>query len=163
MWNGVHANESAPDSIESRDARSNSPPPKSAQSQGRLRSRQAEWLLRARGATSRLERPLQLLFYNAPCANPIQFLAEHLQVLGAVVKFAELRRCQMSWLSECLDLNVNEHVDFIFDGTLWSCHRGRPPTKLLACMQEPERQCRARLNSVCVNFPSIGVSSDSSS
>jgi hypothetical protein len=163
MWNGVHANESAPDSIESRDARSNSPPPKSAQSQGRLRSRQAEWLLRARGATSRLERPLQLLFYNAPCANPIQFLAEHLQLLGAVVKFAELRRCQMSWLSECLDLNVNEHVDFIFDGTRWCCHRGRPPTKLLACMQEPERQCRARLNSVCVNFPSIGVSSDSSS
>jgi hypothetical protein len=33
MWKGVHANESAPDSVESRDARSNSPPPKSAQHQ----------------------------------------------------------------------------------------------------------------------------------
>ena len=30
MWNGVHANESAPDSIESRDASLDQPSPKSA-------------------------------------------------------------------------------------------------------------------------------------
>src|ERR1700682_3302499 len=116
---GLKAQTKAPQTQLSQGRPSNSPPPESAQSQGRLRSRQAEWLLRARGATSRLERPLQLLFYNAPCANPIQFLAEHLQLLKAVVKFAELRRCQMSWLSECLDLNVNEHADFALDGIGW--------------------------------------------
>ena len=40
-----------------------------------------------------LRRLLQPPFSNAPCANPIQFLAQHLQLLGAVVIFAELRIC----------------------------------------------------------------------
>lgn len=40
-------NASAPDSIESRDARSNSPPPKSAPSQASLACRLVEWLGRA--------------------------------------------------------------------------------------------------------------------
>jgi len=35
--------------LESRDARSNSPPPKTAQSEDSLACRQAEWLLRACG------------------------------------------------------------------------------------------------------------------
>jgi len=42
-------NESVPDSIESRNARSNSPPPKSAQSQASLSCRHAEWLRSASG------------------------------------------------------------------------------------------------------------------
>ena len=116
------------------------------------------------GDTEGLSRPLQLLlynFYNAPGTNPIQFLAKHLELLGAAVKFAELRRCQRSWLSECLDLNVNEHVKFIFDGTRWCRHRGRPPNQPLARMQELERQFRA-LNSVLVKLPTIGVRAYSS-
>ena len=40
------------------------------------------------------------------------------------MKFAELRRGQRCWLSECLDLKVNEHTDFILDGTGWGCHHG---------------------------------------
>ena len=30
----------------------------------------------------------------------------------------------LCWLSDCLDLNVNEHTDFILDGSGWGCHRG---------------------------------------
>jgi hypothetical protein len=44
-----HKNESAPDSIESRDAQSNSPPPKSAQSQTTSAFVAEEWLQRATG------------------------------------------------------------------------------------------------------------------
>jgi hypothetical protein len=73
-----------------------------------------------------LRRILQPPFYNAACVNSIQFLAKRIDLLRAVVKFAELRGCQKCWLSECLDLNVNEHTDFILDGTGWSCHRGEP-------------------------------------
>ena len=40
------------------------------------------------------------------------------------MKFAELRRCQSCWLSECLDLNVDEHMDFIVDDSGWRCHHG---------------------------------------
>ena len=28
------------------------------------------------------------------------------------------------WLSECLDLNVDEYTDFILDGSGWGCHHG---------------------------------------
>src|SRR5208282_5993863 len=67
---------------------------------------------------------LQPPFYDAPRTDPIQFLAKRTDLLRAVVKFAELRRCQRCWLSECLDLKVNEHTDFILDGTGWGCHHG---------------------------------------
>src|SRR5271167_3963478 len=63
-------------------------------------------------------------FHNASCANPIEALAKHPDCFCAVVKFAELRRGQWCWLSECLDLNVDEHTDFILDGSGWGCHHG---------------------------------------
>jgi hypothetical protein len=40
-----------------------------------------------------LRRPLQPPFNDDPCANPIQFLAQRTDLLGAAVKFAELGRC----------------------------------------------------------------------
>jgi hypothetical protein len=40
-----------------------------------------------------LGRPSQPPFHNAACADPIQFLAKHLQLFGAVVILAELRIC----------------------------------------------------------------------
>ena len=83
--------ESSPDSFESWDARSNSHPPKSAQSQGRLRSRQAEWLLRARGATSRLMPSptpvLHLLYVGiSPSAPPAKGKAASKQTLSHRVR-----------------------------------------------------------------------------
>ena len=45
------------------------------------------------GRPAKLSRPLQPPFYNAPCANPIQFLAKRTDPLTAVVEFVELRRC----------------------------------------------------------------------
>src|SRR5271166_1438434 len=68
-----------------------------------------------------LRRTFQPPFHNAPCADPIQFLAKHTDFFGAVVKFAELRRRQRCWLSESLDLSVDEHTDFILDGSGWGC------------------------------------------
>jgi hypothetical protein len=58
---------------------------------------------------------------DAPCANPIEFFAKRVDLLKAVVEFAEFRRCYGCWLSECLDLNINQQADFIFDfdGTGW--------------------------------------------
>src|ERR1700747_1399965 len=63
-------------------------------------------------------------FHNAACADPIQFLAKHPDCFRAVVKFAELSRGQRCWLSERLDLNVDEYTDFILDDTGWGCHHG---------------------------------------
>jgi hypothetical protein len=71
-----------------------------------------------------LNRFLEPPFHNARCTDPIQFLAKHLQPFGARAKFAKLRKCQRCWLSECLDLNVNEHTDFVLDGSGWGCHHG---------------------------------------
>jgi hypothetical protein len=53
-WKSRCKNESAPDSIGVKDARSNSPPPKSAQSQASLACGQVEWLRWARGSTEEL-------------------------------------------------------------------------------------------------------------
>jgi hypothetical protein len=44
----------------------------------------------------------------------------------------------LCWLSDCLDLNVNEHTDFILDGSGWGCHRGNLCDILAA--NEPETQ-----------------------
>lgn len=69
-----------------------------------------------------LRRSFQLPFHNASCANQIEILAKHPDCFCAVVKFAELRRGQRCWLSECLDLKVDEHTDFILDSSGWGCH-----------------------------------------
>jgi len=59
---------------------------------------------------------------NGGNTEPVKFLPKQLNSFGSTAAVFEFERCQRGWLSEDLDLEINQLMDFSLDGSGWGCH-----------------------------------------